>query len=104
MRLAASSLLARCPPYFTAHTHPAHVAPAHHALHPDFLHAHPHAHTHMPIMTRTASHRRLSARVSCRAHVQPIYMNLVRDPASLRASSFYFYRDCVCSQRFDPER
>lgn len=27
------------------------------------------------------------------------YINLLRDPGSLRASGFYFYRNCVCNQR-----
>ena len=29
---------------------------------------------------------------------EPVYLNLLRDPASLRASSFYFARDCICNQ------
>lgn len=28
----------------------------------------------------------------------PVYINLLRDPSSLRASGFYFFRDCVCNQ------
>lgn len=30
---------------------------------------------------------------------QPVYLNLLREPSSLRASSFYFFRDCVCNQQ-----
>jgi len=30
---------------------------------------------------------------------KPIYINLLRDPGTLRASSFYFARDCICDQR-----
>ena len=29
----------------------------------------------------------------------PAYVNLLRDPGTLRASSFYFARDCICNQR-----
>ena len=28
-----------------------------------------------------------------------VYINLLRDPGALRASSFYFARDCICMQR-----
>ena len=28
-----------------------------------------------------------------------VYINLLRDPGALRASSFYFARDCICNQR-----
>jgi hypothetical protein len=28
----------------------------------------------------------------------PVYINVLRDPADLRASGYYFYRDCVCNQ------
>jgi len=28
----------------------------------------------------------------------PVYMNVLRDPADLRASGYYFFRDCVCNQ------
>lgn len=33
---------------------------------------------------------------------QPIYMNMLRDPGSLRTSGFYFFRDCVCSGAAEP--
>ena len=29
----------------------------------------------------------------------PVYMNLMRDPAALHTSSFYFFRDCICNQQ-----
>lgn len=32
-------------------------------------------------------------------YARPVYLNLLRDPVSLRTSSFYFYRDCICNQR-----
>jgi dermatan/chondrotin sulfate uronyl 2-O-sulfotransferase UST len=31
--------------------------------------------------------------------VRPTYINLLRDPGTLRASSFYFARECICNQR-----
>lgn len=31
--------------------------------------------------------------------IAPTYINLLRDPGTLRASSFYFARDCICNQR-----
>ena len=30
---------------------------------------------------------------------RPVYINVLRDPVRVRASAFYFYRDCVCNQR-----
>ena len=29
----------------------------------------------------------------------PVYINLLRDPAALHTSSFYFFRDCICDQQ-----
>jgi len=32
-------------------------------------------------------------------NMAPVYMNLVRDPAAIRTSDFYFHRECVCTTR-----